>query len=423
MAVGGGTITTLTTTSDITVQGVTVGRGAGAVSTNTAVGASALSTNSTGGLTTAVGFEAAKVSTAGDLDAFGYQSLKSNTTGTANSAFGTIALSANTTGIANVAAGRAALNVNTTGSYNTAVGRSALEANTISYRNTAIGYQALYAYNRTSTVDGNMTAVGFSAGAAMTTGQSSTFVGCYAGQSTTGTGNTFVGQYAAGAQTSGDYNSYFGSDSGSAMTTGAKNSILGRYSGNQGGLDIRTADNYIVLSDGDGNPRARWDNNGQGFTVGGGNGSYAYQILNGGNSNPYGLYMQFTGASPNNTSQYFLACADSTTERFRIYSNGTYGSVSDARLKKNIETSRGYLSDLCQLRVVKYGWATSDDSSPKELGLIAQEVEQVFPTLVDNSGEYKMIKQPVLIPMLVKAIQELKAEVDSLKAQLNGASA
>jgi hypothetical protein len=39
------------------------------------------------------------------------------------------------------------------------------------------------------------------------------------------------------------------------MTTGSKNTILGAYSGNQGGLDIRTLSNYIVLSDGDGNPR------------------------------------------------------------------------------------------------------------------------------------------------------------------------
>jgi len=40
------------------------------------------------------------------------------------------------------------------------------------------------------------------------------------------------------------------------MTTGSKNTILGAFSGNQGGLDIRTSNNHIVLSDGDGNPRA-----------------------------------------------------------------------------------------------------------------------------------------------------------------------
>jgi len=38
------------------------------------------------------------------------------------------------------------------------------------------------------------------------------------------------------------------------MTSGSNNTILGNYSGNNGGLDIRTASNYIVLADGDGNP-------------------------------------------------------------------------------------------------------------------------------------------------------------------------
>jgi hypothetical protein len=41
---------------------------------------------------------------------------------------------------------------------------------------------------------------------------------------------------------------------GAEITTGSNNTILGAYNGNQGGLDIRTASNYIVLSDGDGNP-------------------------------------------------------------------------------------------------------------------------------------------------------------------------
>jgi len=44
------------------------------------------------------------------------------------------------------------------------------------------------------------------------------------------------------------------------MTTGGKNTVIGNFSGNQGGLDIRTANNHIVLSDGDGNPRQWTDN-------------------------------------------------------------------------------------------------------------------------------------------------------------------
>jgi hypothetical protein len=54
-----------------------------------------------------------------------------------------------------------------------------------------------------------------------------------------------------------------GKGAGSNITTGAKNTILGRYNGNQGSLDIRTSNNHIVLSDGDGNPRGIFDNNGQ----------------------------------------------------------------------------------------------------------------------------------------------------------------
>ena len=65
---------------------------------------------------------------------------------------------------------------------------------------------------------------------------------------TTGSNNTFIGTLGT--------SNYCGA----SMTTGSKNTIIGGYSGNQGGLDIRTANNYIVLSDGDGNPRIYNDN-------------------------------------------------------------------------------------------------------------------------------------------------------------------
>ena len=61
-------------------------------------------------------------------------------------------------------------------------------------------------------------------------------------------------------------------------------------------------------------------------------------------------------------------------------------------------------------------------------GFIAQEFEQVFPDLIDEwkdpapEGEepYKSVRQD-LIPVLVKAIQELNAKVQALEAQLKGA--
>jgi hypothetical protein len=75
----------------------------------------------------------------------------------------------------------------------------------------------------------------------------------------TGESNTYMG-LNAGLQATGSFNTFVGSNAGDSITTGAKNSILGRYNGNQGGLDIRTSNNNIVLSDGDGNPRLVGDN-------------------------------------------------------------------------------------------------------------------------------------------------------------------
>ena len=385
MAVGGGTITTLTTTSDITVQGVTVGRGAGAVSTNTAVGLSAISGSNTGANNTAVGWEALKV----------------NTSGAQNVAVGRSALAANTTGASNNSIGVGALSVNTTGSNNTAVGGDALVANTTASNNTAVGYQAGYTN---------------------TTGTNNTFLGYVAGRQGNGTYNTFIGD-TAGYNTSGTLNALIGQGAGYLITSGSKNTVLGSFSGNQGGLDIRTASNYIVLSDGDGNPRGYWDSNAT-FNINYSAAGMAFfnntRATNGDTVLTMGL-----GANTNNTTSYYLVCSQpGVGNRYLIYGNGTYATISDERFKKNIETTRnGYLEDICKLRVVKYNWKTDDDSAKKELGLIAQEVEQVFAGLVDSTETNKMIKYGVLVPMLLKAIQELKAEVDSLKAQINGASA
>ena len=104
--------------------------------------------------------------------------------------------------------------------------------------------------------------------------------------------------------------------------------------------------------------------------------------------------------------------------RYGIYGNGTVTAPSDERRKKNIETTRdGYLQDVCNLRVVKYNWNEDEEGKDKELGFVAQEVEQIFPKLVEtgydglnNENEVKLLKQGVLIPILVKAIQELSAK-------------
>jgi hypothetical protein len=104
-----------------------------------------------------------------------------------------------------------------------------------------------------NTTANNNTAVGYQAGYTNSTNVNCTFIGYQAGYASTADTNTFVGRIAGTAVTTGGANTFIGDNSGGVVTTGAKNTIIGRYSGNQGGLNIRTASNYLVMSDGDGN--------------------------------------------------------------------------------------------------------------------------------------------------------------------------
>jgi hypothetical protein len=303
--------------NDITIQGVTVGRGAGGVSTNTAVGASALAANTSGAQNTAFGTEALKTNTSGSPNtAVGYRALYLNTTAINNTAVGYAGLLVNTTGADNTAIGHNSLASNTTGSQNTAVGTSALVLNTTASANTAVGYQAAYSgttganntaigyqagYANTTaagntsvgfqslansttgasntaqgyqslflnTTASNNTAVGYQAGYSNTTGASNTVVGNQAlytnstgqrnvavgdnaGQFATGSFNTFVGDDSGYLTETGTFNTFIGQGAGEGITTGGKNTIVGSYSGNEDNLNISTASNYVVLSDGDG---------------------------------------------------------------------------------------------------------------------------------------------------------------------------
>jgi hypothetical protein len=88
--------------------------------------------------------------------------------------------------------------------------------------------------------------------------------------------------------------------------------------------------------------------------------------------------------------------------------------VSDARAKGNIEPLAGALSKLVQLRGVSYDW-NDDRESGRQVGLIAQEVQQVVPEAVSIGVRGAGISYSALIPVLIEAVKELKAEVDALR--------
>jgi hypothetical protein len=206
------------------------------------------------------GITAAYSNTTGiGINAFGKEVLYANTTGTNNYAFGGTdsiavgaALAANSTGIYNSAFGGGTLYSNTTGSYNSAFGVLSLANNTTASYNTAVGYHSLFS----NTTASSNTAVGHGAAYSNATGTENTAIGRVAGYSNTaGSYNAFLG-HDSGYFTTTSNNTFVGHLAGYYVTTGAKNTILGRYNGNQGGVDIRTGSNYVVLSDGDGNPLA-----------------------------------------------------------------------------------------------------------------------------------------------------------------------
>jgi hypothetical protein len=136
------------------------------------------------------------------------------------------------------------------------------------------------------------------------------------------------------------------------------------------------------------------------------NGNAVARYRHSGNSDPYGQEVLFTAASPDNNTNWFARYADSTTLRCIIYSDGdiqnhdgVYGTISDERLKQDIVDAGSQWDDIKAIRFRKYRMKTdvaADPNAPAMLGVVAQELEQTSPGLVDEHPEYETRDVPVL---------------------------
>jgi hypothetical protein len=108
----------------------------------------------------------------------------------------------------------------------------------------------------------------------------------------------------------------------------------------------------------------------------------------------------------------------------RGYIDGTTGAyvpVSDSRVKKNVVDLNYGLSEILKLRPVKYNINIEEDTAKTHIGLIAQEVKSVIDEAVDdlrNTEDMYGLDKSGLVPVLIKAIQELKATVDAQAARI-----
>jgi hypothetical protein len=146
-----------------------------------------------------------------------------------------------------------------------------------------------------------------------------------------------------------------------------------------------------------------------------------------------GLEINYTALAPNDTTNPFLFCVDTTALRMSIRSNGGIANyqandvnLSDRREKINFAPAKSYLETICAIPVQTFNYIDQnlEEDAGLTLGVVAQDVQAVAPELVTESNwgteeEPKMrlsIYQTDLQYALMKAIQELKAEFDAYKA-------
>jgi len=342
--------------------------------------------------------------------------LHTVTAGTANLALGNAAGDAIASGgNYNVLLGDNAGSGVSTGDFNSAVGYNSLVATGTGGSNTAIGYNAL-AGNTDASYN---TAVGALAGDAITTADRNTAIGYNAlGTNILSDRNVAIGAYALTTMNVGStedgYNIGIGEQCGYAVTTGNQNTLIGGLAGN-------------AIEDGNGNICLGY--NTETSAVGG-----DYQIAIG-----YGV------TSTANSTVTFGVSANTASLGLDGSDTSWAAASSDVRLKENIKASTAGLSFINDLRPVTYNWKKAgevptdmpqyEEGSEKPClgyeygmtyhGFIAQEVKSAIENHPELEEGFKMWKeydtgvQTVadgnVIPMLVKAVQELSAEVDRLK--------
>jgi hypothetical protein len=249
--------------------------------------------------------------------------------------------------------------INNTGNNNTSVGFGAARTNTTGLGNTSVGHQALYE----NTTGINNVAIGKDSLFGSLSGVANTAVGNDSLFVCKGDYNVGVGQAAGFALTTGDDNTLIGQQAGNTLTTGSNNTVIGK----DAQPATATSSNSITL----------------------GNGLISV-----------------------------LRCNATTIT-----------SLSDARDKKDVKELSAGLEFLKGLKPVEFTWderAEEGKHDVKDFGFIAQDLKQsqedagladTLKLIYDENPEKLEASYGKLIPILVKAIQDLTAKVEALESK------
>jgi hypothetical protein len=409
----------------------------------------------------------------------GYQSGVENTTGRSNIFMGYQSGYNNYDGYNNIFFGNKAGFTNSGGYRNIFFGENAGSDNTVGHQNIFIG-----TYSGTSNIDGhNNTFLGFSAGLMHTGGDDNVyigsdagfnsgnsyrnvFIGPRAGRSADGlSGSIFIGYLAGEATTTANYNTIIGNEAAKLNVSGVSNTIIGSKSAwkkASGGYNVYVGDN------------TGWNDTGgalntyigsqSGYSIVGGVGNSflgretgknktagSYNVFLGwqaGMGNGSGSYNVFIGRSAGSaeTGSNLLYIENSDSDTPLIYGdfdidsvsiNGNFNIVgeasctegiwtsSDIRLKSDISDYDNALAQVMDLRAVTYNWNREDYSemnfsSRAQIGVIAQELEEVIPELVNTTASgFKSVDYARLSVVLLEAVKEQQEQIRALEEKVS----
>ncbi len=349
----------------------------------------------------------------------GYESGMTTNTGSENIFLGYKSGHLNQSGNRNVFLGHASGYNNISGEYNVAIGDSAFYSSQTGHYNVVIGYRAGY----TSTNSHNNTFVGAGAGK-LSAGLSNTFIGNSSGlYNENGTNNVALG-ITAGLFSSGDNNVFIGGSAGfgSGGGAGSGNIFIGAKAGYSA-----TGDNQLIIENSNSSTPLLFGNFSTDLVGINDAVPTAYLHIKQVASGEEGLAIENDTGGGSDIWAWEIGTNDLALYYNGVYKgawddlDGAYTSVSDKRLKDNIKEVSNVLNKVNKLKVVEYYFKDDNKRDKKSVGLIAQDVEKIFPSIVSKPEEkgnafYSMNYSGFGV-IAIKAIQEQQTQIEALGAE------